>query len=444
MHMYGVGMLDSVPHSPRPAWTDVAQLTGLPFHDSDEVIRAAIAEASVPALLMSMVHMTGDKGLLKELPGPFALIVMDIQGGMSEADKAIVRERAFDVVRAYRDRGCPPPFLPDGRQLQDMLDVMTAGQVTAEFVDYIAADLRLSDADQNGPVLRSTPEQRSSFPVVVIGCGEAGLLAGIKLKQAGVPFTIIEKQSGVGGTWLANRYPGCRVDIPNHYYAYSFEPTDHWSHFYSEQPEILQYLNDVMERHDIAPYARFSTEVIGCHLGRRIVGLASGDPRSRRWPGDTDCPGRDLRCWPVQQRGYPGHQGRQRLRRAGISHRGLGGHGRPDRQAGGRDRCGRQWVPAGTGHRADHGAGRRVPAHRAVDGSEHQLPHSHRRRSQVGGASPALLRTVAAVRALVAARRRRSRPGDHRPRLGHRRPVGECGQPRGAGSVHCVDARLHH
>jgi 4-hydroxyacetophenone monooxygenase len=111
-------------------------------------------------------------------------------------------------------------------------------------------------------VLRSTPAQRSTFGVVVIGCGEAGLLAGIKLKEAGVPFTIVEKQSGVGGTWRANRYPGCRVDISNHYYAFSFEPTDHWSHFYSEQPEILRYLTDVMERHDIAPHVRFNTEVV--------------------------------------------------------------------------------------------------------------------------------------------------------------------------------------
>jgi 4-hydroxyacetophenone monooxygenase len=123
--------------------------------------------------------------------------------------------------------------------------------------------LRFSDADQCGPVLVSSPEQRADFPVVVIGCGEAGLLAGIKLKAAGMPFTIIEKQSGVGGTWLANRYPGCRVDIANQYYAYSFEPTDHWTHYYSEQPEILQYLCDVAARHDITPHVRFSTEVAG-------------------------------------------------------------------------------------------------------------------------------------------------------------------------------------
>ncbi|CDO89108.1 4-hydroxyacetophenone monooxygenase [Mycobacterium triplex] len=240
---------------------DLSRLLGLPFDDGDDIIRAAVEDASVPALLMSMVHMTGDMGLLAELPKPVALIAMDLQGAMSEPDKETVRERAFDVIRDYRDRGCPPPFVPDADEMRVMLNAMSAGTVTEEFVDYIAADLRFSDADQCGPVLASTPKQRSEFPVIVIGCGEAGLLAGIKLKAAGVPFTIIEKRSGVGGTWLANRYPGCRVDIASQYYAYSFEPTDHWTHYYSEQPEILQYLQDVADRHGIAPHARFNTEV---------------------------------------------------------------------------------------------------------------------------------------------------------------------------------------
>ncbi|HEY9266999.1 MAG TPA: NAD(P)/FAD-dependent oxidoreductase, partial [Mycobacterium sp.] len=254
-----------MPHVTGAAVRDpeLARLTGLPFDEPDDVIRAAIDEASVPALLMSMVHMTGDLGILDELPGPFMLIAMDLQGGMSEPDKQAVRERAFDVVRDYRDRGCPAPFVPDEHQLRVMLDVMSAGQVTDEFVDYIAADLRFTDADQAGPVLASTAVQRAGFPVVVIGCGESGLLAGIKLKQAGIPFTIVDKQSGVGGTWLANRYPGCRVDIASQYYTYSFEPTDHWEHHYATQPEILQYLNDVMARYDIAGHVRFGTEVTG-------------------------------------------------------------------------------------------------------------------------------------------------------------------------------------
>ncbi|UXA19458.1 NAD(P)/FAD-dependent oxidoreductase [Mycobacterium sp. SMC-4] len=248
-------------------------LLGVPFGASDAAIRAAVDDASVPALLMSMVHMTGDLSLLDELPRPYMLIPMDLQGGMSEPDKQIVRDRAFHVICDYRDRGCPPPFVPDSRQMRRMLDVISAGEVTEDYIDYVAADLRLTDDDELGPTLTSTADQRADFPVVVIGCGEAGLLAGIKLRQAGIPFTIVDKQSGVGGTWRANRYPGCRVDIANQYYAYSFEPTDHWSHYYSEQPEILEYLENVMAKYDIARYTRFSTEVTG----------ASWDDESSMW-----------------------------------------------------------------------------------------------------------------------------------------------------------------
>lgn len=258
-------MVRCVPHHTGAEVRDpeLARLTGLPFDDDDEILKAAIDEASVPALLMSMVHMTGDLSILDELPRPFMLIAMDLQGGMSEPDKDAVRARAFEVARDYRDRGCPPPFVPDEHQLRVMLDVISAGQVGSEFVDYVAADLRITDVDQNGPVLASSAPQRAGFPVVVIGCGEAGLLAGIKLKQAGIPFTIVEKQPGVGGTWLANRYPGCRVDIASQYYTYSFEPTDHWEHHYATQPEILRYLRDVMDRHGIAKHVRFDTEVTG-------------------------------------------------------------------------------------------------------------------------------------------------------------------------------------
>ena len=77
--------------------------------------------------------------------------------------------------------------------------------------------------------------------MIVIGCGESGLLAGIRLKEAGIPFTIVEKNAGVGGKWWQNTYPGARVDVGNHFYCYSFEPTDQWTHFFAEQRELHGY-----------------------------------------------------------------------------------------------------------------------------------------------------------------------------------------------------------
>ena len=43
-----------------------------------------------------------------------------------------------------------------------------------------------------------------------------------------IPYLIIEKNAGVGGTWYENTYPGCRVDVGNHFYCYSFEPNNDW------------------------------------------------------------------------------------------------------------------------------------------------------------------------------------------------------------------------
>ncbi len=125
----------------------------------------------------------------------------------------------------------------------------------------------------------------SDFPVVVIGCGESGLLAGIRLKEAGIPFTIIEKNAGVGGTWWENTYPGARVDVGNHFYCYSFEPSDHWTEFFAQQPELQAYFERVMDKHGIEPHVRLETEVTRASLGRRdgdVVGAGARRRRQRR------------------------------------------------------------------------------------------------------------------------------------------------------------------
>ena len=49
--------------------------------------------------------------------------------------------------------------------------------------------------------------------ICVVGAGFSGLCMGVKLKKAGFKFRILEKGSGVGGTWTANQYPGCRCDV---------------------------------------------------------------------------------------------------------------------------------------------------------------------------------------------------------------------------------------
>ena len=90
----------------------------------------------------------------------------------------------------------------------------------------------------------------------------AGLLAAIRLKEAGLPFTVIEKNPAVGGTWYENAYPGCRVDVGNHFYCYSFEPNPEWSEFFAQQPELQAYFQRCLEKYDVGGNVRFESEVV--------------------------------------------------------------------------------------------------------------------------------------------------------------------------------------
>jgi 4-hydroxyacetophenone monooxygenase len=158
-----------------------------------------------------------------------------------------------------------------------MMAWLCCEDVPDEYIPMLMEEMELDGTDARRVEFHVDPAARARFPVVVIGCGESGLLAGIRLDEAGIPFTIIEKNAGPGGTWFENTYPGARVDVGNHFYCYSFEPSDHWTEYYARQPELQQYFQDVMERRGIEPSIRFETEVTG----------ARWDEESATWAVDV-------------------------------------------------------------------------------------------------------------------------------------------------------------
>ena len=111
--------------------------------------------------------------------------------------------------------------------------------------------------------------------VVIIGAGLGGIGAAIRLRQAGVSdFVILERATAVGGTWRDNTYPGCACDVPSHLYSFSFAPNPGWSHSFSRQPEIWQYVEDVTDRYGLRGHLVFGTEVLRADWdgGRRAGG----------------------------------------------------------------------------------------------------------------------------------------------------------------------------
>ncbi len=99
--------------------------------------------------------------------------------------------------------------------------------------------------------------------VVVIGGGFGGLLAGARLKQAGVDdVRIIEKGGDFGGTWYWNRYPGAMCDVESYIYLPLLEEVGYVpKEKYSHAPEILDHSRAIGERFDLYENVCFQTEV---------------------------------------------------------------------------------------------------------------------------------------------------------------------------------------
>src|ERR1700749_172896 len=99
---------------------------------------------------------------------------------------------------------------------------------------------------------------------IIIGAGASGIALAYKLTKMGFrDFVIYDKMSGIGGTWFANTYPGCGCDVPSHLYSFSFALNPDWSKALCEQPEILAYLNNVVDKFGLRGFFELHVECLG-------------------------------------------------------------------------------------------------------------------------------------------------------------------------------------
>ena len=228
-----------------------------------EMLHSALADAHLPALLMSIVHLTGDASLLTpERRAIYEPMAEPNIAGYSPQVQADIRALAETVISAYFD-GAPIPPEPSRETLRRMMDFVSGADVPEHYVQFLMDEISVGGMDTKTPRWEDAALKAaaSKMKVVIIGAGMSGLLMGHRLRQAGVPFTIIEKNADVGGTWLENTYPGCRVDNPNHMYSYSFEPSHDFPYHFSSQPVLLDYFRRFADRHDLRRDIRFETRV---------------------------------------------------------------------------------------------------------------------------------------------------------------------------------------
>ena len=139
---------------------------------------------------------------------------------------------------------------------------------------------------------------------LIIGGGFGGLLAGARLRQAGVKdICVIEKGGDFGGTWYWNRYPGAQCDVESYIYLPLLEELGYMpKEKYSHAPEILEHSRAIGRHFDLYDGALFQTGVKelrwsederrwhvstdrGDVIRARFVSLASGPLNRPKLPG---------------------------------------------------------------------------------------------------------------------------------------------------------------
>jgi cation diffusion facilitator CzcD-associated flavoprotein CzcO len=129
--------------------------------------------------------------------------------------------------------------------------------------------------DKPWPEVPIGNKDHANATVVIIGAGISGICTAIDLIKQNKcrNFVILEKSSGVGGTWHDNKYPGACCDVWSQLYSYSFAQNSSWTREYPGQEEILSYLMGVAQQYNLYQHVRFNT----------TVGSATWDDEARKW-----------------------------------------------------------------------------------------------------------------------------------------------------------------
>jgi len=208
-----------------------------------------------PSKLLTLTELTGERDLWerwsREITGPLPW------------DHTLSREAEDEIDRRLATALLSDRFSPAEPATDFVRDALpTAGARTLDrdeialYLDEMGLSSRL-DIHWSSQSSRSSATKR----IAVVGAGISGIAMAVRLKRLGLPFTVFESGSSVGGTWRWSIYPGCGVDVASHYYSYSFDPNPDWTRYYARQPEIHEYLRGVADRAGLAEHLRLNTQV---------------------------------------------------------------------------------------------------------------------------------------------------------------------------------------
>lgn len=237
---------------------------GLSRATDEEILTAIKGVEDISALRTALYQLTGEEQL-RDLPVSVEAnqgVDRVIPPSISDAGALkFIKERAFELAKSYRD-GTAVPRPACKAELLDLLRLMFGHDFALDEVDQWWEEFACEPFPRRCEWYGTLPpEKTAGFQVVVIGAGMSGISAAVALTKAGIPYRIIEKNGGLGGTWYENTYPGARVDLHSRSYSYTFEPNYPWKHHYATQDELQDYFAYVAEKYGIHDHVEFDSEV---------------------------------------------------------------------------------------------------------------------------------------------------------------------------------------
>src|ERR1700733_9284611 len=227
-------------------------------------LASAIAEGDIRVLLMVLVHMTGDERWLEPpyKPKRDVRLIPDPEAGLPHEIQDEIRAA---VLELFAEREPTPAISDPGNEL--MLRMMRAGlgeNVATEYAPLMREEMGFVPREAHWRD-RPRDENLARQHVLIVGAGVCAIALGVALGRLGIPYTIVEKNADLGGTWYVNPYPGCGVDTPNHSYSFSFGARNPWTRYFAQRQELLDYLNKVALEYDIRNHLCLNTELISSH-----------------------------------------------------------------------------------------------------------------------------------------------------------------------------------
>jgi 4-hydroxyacetophenone monooxygenase len=229
----------------------------------DATIDDAVKYADPLALRGTLYQLTGDQELLDiELKTLVVGGYREMRLVARKEDVARIRAKAATFLKAHRAAGAGDAPIGPADRIPTSMSLTVGEEVAATDLEMWLEELGLDPWARGFAWSGETPPATvGDFSVLVIGAGMGGLNAAVHLKRAGIPFTVLEKNSSVGGTWYENRYPGARVDSPSRIYTHVYGANFTYPYPFCPQAENEKYFNWVADTFEVRGDIQFYTEV---------------------------------------------------------------------------------------------------------------------------------------------------------------------------------------